>query len=98
MCRERCNLKDVDGRFKFNQTKTEVEIRIKDDSRLESAEIFRLMIVIAKRYRNIGVAKGTLSDALVKIISDDSKLCKVCDVINKLLIFSCNCAIFCKHV
>ena len=80
------SLSDVDGRFKFNETKAEVEIRIKDDSRLESVEVFRLKIVIARRFRVIGVAKGTLSDVLAKIISDDSKLCKNYNVTYKLLI------------
>jgi len=72
------SLKKIYARFKSNETKAEVEIRIKDDSRLESVEVFRLTIVIPRRYRVTGVGKGTLSDVLAKIISDDSKLRKIC--------------------
>ena len=67
-------LSRVNARFKINETTTEIKIRIKDDSRLEAVEVFRLQLAIAKRFSNIGVVQGAHSDVLARIISDDSKL------------------------
>jgi len=67
-------LSRVNARFKINETTTEIKIRIKDDSRLEAVEVFRLTLAIAKRFSNIGVVQGVHSDVLARIISDDSKL------------------------
>ena len=58
----------------INQTVTEATITIRNDNNLEAIELFELDISISRVIRNIGVNKGPLSTALVRIVSDDSEL------------------------
>ena len=67
------DLSDVNTKFMLNETKSEIDIRIKDDSDLESVEVFQLRVIIPKAMRRINVVKGELFSALAGIISDDSK-------------------------
>ena len=92
-------LKDVRARFMINQTITEAAITIKNDNDLEAIETFDIDIFISPPIRNIGVNSGPFSTALVRIVSDDSKLCRIfsftyyccCDT-------SCICTIFFNDV
>jgi len=68
-------LKDVRARFMINQTITEAAISIRNDNDLEAIETFEIVIFILRPIRNIGVNNGRFSTALVRIVSDDSKLC-----------------------
>ena len=67
------DLNSVQARFLLNETRTEVEISIKDDTILEPVELFQLTLLIPNTMSRIGVVRGGLFSALVEIISDDSK-------------------------
>jgi len=67
-------LRDVSAGFMKDQTITEARVTIRNDNTLEAIEVFELNISISRPLRNIGVNTGPLSTAVVRIISDDSKL------------------------
>lgn len=68
-------LRDISARFMINQTITEAAITIRNDNNLEAIETFNIDIFISRSITNIGVNSGPFSTALVRIVSDDSKLC-----------------------
>ena len=68
------DLNSVQARFLLNETRTEVEISIIDDTILESVELFQLTLLIPNTMRRIGVVRGGLFSVPVEIISDDSKV------------------------